>query len=555
MRIGAAPPPSRVSLDTFASDGTERRNLHRVGIHRLANLQQPSNLSTNSLCTFSSSSSTSTIPGVGMVSGRIIKRFGEAIIHYVEEPIIWRRLRMIRRQFDDEELRRAIFEDPKVFYGVLTDLFELQKNAHSRGHSIRGYPKRINQASTLLLQRIEDQAWPTIGESWFTDEVANSVLMCYCEIYWSQQKPDTLLQFIKQIFKLLDSRPTADPDQTLLSSLETPSQMERTFHERGVPILCDFAASCAQCLLHSGSWLTTARVYNTLRQLSPSIITSDAHFLTLELGFNSLMTRLQQPNLILMYDANILYNATVAFEPLIATNADYEIHLTSLLCACNHRRASKLKKYFQLSNNDRELLDSVVYPLKLYERSELPPTEVVVPINVEFTLALFRAVLQISQNTFTSIHQDSERYERVLLKCTLESITRLARTTRTRSCLLRLLNINSPECLRAESQLEHSDIESQYADIKPAIMSVIEGLDNVQRRDSQISELTHRLRVDRRSVGDVDIMEALYPLESEKVSVAMEAIVPVGLRIIHMGGRREVRVVDNDLRTMICVYE
>lgn len=58
------------------------------------------------------------------------------------------------------------------------------RKAHSRGHSIRGYPKRINQAAALLLQRIDDQVWPTVGTGWFTDEVANSVLMCYCEIYW-----------------------------------------------------------------------------------------------------------------------------------------------------------------------------------------------------------------------------------------------------------------------------------------------------------------------------------------------------------------------------------
>lgn len=80
-----------------------------------------------STSTFSSFSTSSTIPGVGMISGRAIKRVGGAIVQLAEEAVIWRRLRFIRRQFDDEISRRKLLSDPKTLYNVVADIVELLK--------------------------------------------------------------------------------------------------------------------------------------------------------------------------------------------------------------------------------------------------------------------------------------------------------------------------------------------------------------------------------------------------------------------------------------------
>ncbi|TDL21279.1 hypothetical protein BD410DRAFT_790053 [Rickenella mellea] len=475
----------RISADSLGTDGAGLGSIQsngRISVHPLASLQQPPKSSTYSVST---SSSSSTIPGVGMVSGRIIKRFGEAIIHFAEEPIIWRRLRTIRQQLDDERLRIAMLTDPKVLYGTLSDLFELKKNANG-GHSVHGYPKRINEAATLLLQRIDDDIWPTSRNNWLTGPVANSILMCYFEVYWSQHEASILVYILKHVFRLVDVYRESCPN----SKTEIPSQIEQVIHEHGVPVLRDFASSCPQCLLHSGSWLTTTRVYNTIHQLTPSVIPTDVHIETLGQAFNKLMTLLRQHDLILMYDSNVLFNATLVFESITSANLDFDIHLGSLLCMCNFRRAKKMRRYFRMP----AMQGSLVYPMEVYENG-LPATEMVMQVNVVFTLALFSEITQTYKGAYVSVRPNADTEQRNHHKCALETLTRLSRTACTRTLLLQKLP------------------EPQYAEIAPYITDLITNLDGLKKEDMQI--LTFRM--DRESADDLSVMGALYPPELDKL--------------------------------------
>lgn len=73
------------------------------------------------------SSTTSTVIGIGMDLGRVVKRTGEAIIQVAEEAIIWRRLTVIRRQIHDPQLLKILLSDPHQLDRALTDLLELTK--------------------------------------------------------------------------------------------------------------------------------------------------------------------------------------------------------------------------------------------------------------------------------------------------------------------------------------------------------------------------------------------------------------------------------------------
>lgn len=74
-------------------------------------------------------SSTSTVIGIGMDLGRVVKRTGEVIIQIAEEAVVWRRLTVIRRQLSDPQLfkHEAPRSDVHELSQALSDLLEFVK--------------------------------------------------------------------------------------------------------------------------------------------------------------------------------------------------------------------------------------------------------------------------------------------------------------------------------------------------------------------------------------------------------------------------------------------
>lgn len=62
-----------------------------------------------------------------MVLGRVIKRTGEAIIQIAEEPVVLRRLAVIRRQLENPVQFKALMANAVELQCVLADLWEFTK--------------------------------------------------------------------------------------------------------------------------------------------------------------------------------------------------------------------------------------------------------------------------------------------------------------------------------------------------------------------------------------------------------------------------------------------
>ena len=78
---------------------------------------------------FMTESSGSTIPGIGMYSGRVVNRVGQAIINVAEEFKIRKRLRQISRVFTakEEDQRIAFYGNIDGLLSALDDLNELAR--------------------------------------------------------------------------------------------------------------------------------------------------------------------------------------------------------------------------------------------------------------------------------------------------------------------------------------------------------------------------------------------------------------------------------------------
>lgn len=141
------------------------------GPHPLAALVHDPLASTGS---FNSESSGSTVPGIGMYSGRVVNRVGQAIINVAEEFKIRKRLRQINRVFTakEEDQRISFYSNVTELSSALDDLNELSGCVissmtlmpSSEFVALRSRPNRaISLSKTGYPQRIVREALSTLN--------------------------------------------------------------------------------------------------------------------------------------------------------------------------------------------------------------------------------------------------------------------------------------------------------------------------------------------------------------------------------------------------------
>ncbi|TDL17460.1 hypothetical protein BD410DRAFT_794298, partial [Rickenella mellea] len=323
-----------------------------------------------SLSSVSASSFSSTILGIGMIAGRGVKRVGQTIIHFAEEPILWHRLKIIEKHVEDRTLRSAMFSDAQMLHCVIVDLVEFLQPGHSvTGHSLTGYPKRINRLAAALYQEIHQHILNVPG--YFYDDVINEVLSSCCRTYWFFKKMSRQLELedqVVQICFLLDGVRTLGPRGWLKQEIAAQS----------CEVLCDFAASIPR-ILESWDLHTYFATHHVFKAFSFKWPYSRVEYRVLfEDGFLMAMAWLSEGNLPHDQDVSEYDNKlTDIFRPLILTNAEFEVHLTSLSCAYTHL-LSRLPYARYLG-----FLTPLPYPFERYQ-SIFPDVDVIAQLNVDF---------------------------------------------------------------------------------------------------------------------------------------------------------------------------
>ncbi|TDL17458.1 hypothetical protein BD410DRAFT_548911 [Rickenella mellea] len=357
------------------------------------------NTSSSSLVT---STTSSTIPGIGMISGRAIKHVGEQIIQIAEEPVIWRRLRTIRRDIENESRRREVFSDPEAVFHTIDDLIELQKSSGIIGLSRVGYPKRINQTAATLLQLTRNCMHDAVPVPWFTGNNTAKLgefLLCFCNLYWVSSSSSRQMagsepsQTIGTVTSISDLQfELVDQILQIIRSKSWRKAPQQDTMDHCLPIFLNFAVDFSHLLLRhvTADLATLLNFYRDIAAIMPSVISAAEYYCILERGFRALMTSLGSSLGRKVDYATFgmrVHLATYIFEPLIDFNKEYSFHLYSLLGAFVPRSLEvrmPLLKELHTRGFKKDTLQ--------FYRRRLPVAQTIASINVEFIMRLLQAV-------------------------------------------------------------------------------------------------------------------------------------------------------------------